>query len=320
MKNRFTIIGIFTFAIFHLPSAMAQQSEYSRVKIYADAKGLAELAQAGVCIDHGDFKRNVYFTSDFSAQEINIIKKKGYKYDILIPDVQQFYKDQNDPSSNKYVPVPKPLTHGCNGAKVYPTPSNFSLGSMGGYFTYAEIQSKLDSMAILFPNLVKAKAPLDSLSNEGRPVYWLKISDNPNVDENEPEILYTAVHHAREPNSVSQLIMYMYYLLENYNSNAEVKYLVDNLEMYFVPVVNPDGYIHNETNNPNGGGMWRKNRRDNLDGEWGVDLNRNYGWNWGLDNTGSSPNTQSDTYRGDSAFSEAETPDFCELVLSIKNE
>src|SRR6185503_2455375 len=96
-------------------------------------------------------------------------------------------------------------------------------------------------------------------------------------------------------------------LLENYNTNPEVKYLIDNLEMYFVPVVNPDGYIYNETTNPNGGGMWRKNRRDNLDGEYGVDLNRNYGYNWGYDNNGSDPNTASDTYRGDTSFSEPET-------------
>lgn len=292
----------------------AAAQKYSRVKIHADSKGLAELAAAGVCIDHGDVKRNTYYTSDFSAKEIGIIKQMGYQHEILIDDVKQFYKDQNDPKSEKYVPVPVPLSHGCNGAAVYPTPSNFSLGSMGGYFTYAEIMNKLDSMAILFPSLVKAKAPISATNTfEGRPIYWMKISDNPSVDENEPEMLYSAVHHAREPASVSQLIMYMYYLLENYNSNAEVKYLVDNLEMYFVPLVNPDGYIYNETTDPNGGGMWRKNRRDNLDGEWGIDLNRNYGHNWGFDNNGSSPNTSSDTYRGASAFSEAETQNMRDL-------
>ena len=83
-----------------------------------------------------------------------------------------------------------------------------------------------------------------------------KISDNPNQDENEPEILYDAVHHAREPNSLSQLIFYMYYLLENYGLNDEVTYLVNETEMYFVPCINPDGYIYNQINDPNGGGMW----------------------------------------------------------------
>lgn len=287
--------------------SFSQSQKYSRVKIFTQGKNLQELSRAGVCIDHGDSKKGFFFISDFSEKEIEIIRQKGFSYEIQIDDVQKYYNEQNNPSSEKYVPVPAPMTHGCNSIISYLTPANFSLGSMGGFFTYQEIQNKLDSMAILFPNLVKAKAPLDSLTIEGRPVYWMKISDNPNVDETEPEMLYTAVHHAREPASVSQLIMYMYYLLENYSTNTEVKYLVDNLEMYFIPVVNPDGYIYNETTNPNGGGMWRKNRRDNMDGEWGVDLNRNYGYNWGFDNNGSDPNTSSDTYRGDTLFSEPET-------------
>lgn len=280
---------------------------YSRVKIYADAEGLRQLQSAGVCIDHGDQKKGVFFISDFSEQELAIIKKKGFRHEVLIKDVQQHYREQNDPASSKYVTPPSAMTHGCNKTINYPTPSNFTLGSMAGFFTYAEIQAHLNNMATLFPNLVKAKAPLDSLTVEGRPVYWMKISDNPNVDENEPEMLYTAVHHAREPASVSQLIMYMYYLLENYNTNAEVKYLVDNLEMYFVPVVNPDGYIYNETTDPGCGGMWRKNRKDNGDGTFGIDLNRNYGYNWGFDDFGSSPQTSSDVYRGTAGFSEPET-------------
>jgi|GEM_PF-6016658 len=60
-------------------------------------------------------------------------------------------------------------------------------------------------------------------------------------------MLYTALHHAREPNSLSQMIFYIWYLLENYETDAEVKYLVDNTAMYFIPVINPDGYVYNET-------------------------------------------------------------------------
>jgi hypothetical protein len=56
-----------------------------------------------------------------------------------------------------------------------------------------------------------------------------------------------------------------------------------------VPVVNPDGYVYNQTTNPGGGGMWRKNRRNNGGGTFGVDLNRNYADHWGWDDTGSSP-------------------------------
>jgi hypothetical protein len=79
--------------------------------------------------------------------------------------------------------------------------------------------------------------------------------------------------------------------------------------------VNPDGYIYNQENDPNGGGMWRKNRRNNGNGSYGVDLNRNYGYMWGYDDQGSSGNPWDATYRGTEPFSEPETTvikDFCE--------
>src|SRR5690606_9786063 len=88
----------------------------------------------------------------------------------------------------------------------------------------------------------------------------------------------------------------------------EVRYLVDNTEMYFIPCINPDGYIYNETTDPFGGGLWRKNRWKGDDGMvYGVDLNRNYGYEWGADNSGSSPQPNGQTFRGTGPFSEPET-------------
>jgi hypothetical protein len=84
-------------------------------------------------------------------------------------------------------------------------------------------------------------------------------------------------------------------------------------------VINPDGYVYNETIAPNGGGMHRKNRRDTGCGDGtqrGIDLNRNYGYEWGADNSGSSPNPCSSTFRGDSAFSEPETQAVRDFILA----
>ena len=181
---------------------------------------------------------------------------------------------------------------------------------MGGFLTLNEIMLELDSMTTLFPNLISPKFIIgNNQTIEGRDVYAIKISDNPNTDETatEKEVLYTSLIHAREPASMQQLIWYMWYLLENYATNDEIKYLVNNLEMYFIPVVNPDGYEYNYTTNPNGGGMWRKNKRDNNnDGTFsesndGVDLNRNFGYKWAYDNDGSSPDQAAQTYRGTDA-------------------
>lgn len=98
----------------------------------------------------------------------------------------------------------------------------------------------------------------------------------------------------------------MWYLLDNYDKDEQAKAIVDHTELYFMPCVNPDGYIYNIQTNPGTGGMWRKNRRLNTNGTYGVDLNRNYGYFWG-NNEGSSPDPASEVYRGSKAFSEPET-------------
>lgn len=83
--------------------------------------------------------------------------------------------------------------------------------------------------------------------------------------------------------SLTQLIYFMWYLLEEYANNEEIRELIDNTELYFIPCVNPDGYAFNASNKPEGGGMWRKNRWLHPSGFIGVDLNRNYGLAWGID-------------------------------------
>jgi carboxypeptidase T len=288
------------------PELSAQREIHHRVKIYTDHTGIKTLSLNGVAMDHGDLRPGVSFTGDFSTRELEIIQSAGFRYKIEIPDVSSFYAEQ---SSQIVTELHKhALTCPAPNQPIYTTPSKFSLGSMGGYFTYNEMLAHLDTMAALYPGLITLKQPLGADTTfEGRPVYFVKISDNPNVNEPEPHVLYTAVHHAREPGAMSQLIYYMYYLLENYATDSLVKYLVDQHEMYFVTCLNPDGYIYNQTTDPNGGGMWRKNRRNNGDGTFGVDLNRNYGYNWGLDNIGSSPTTNSEVYRGTTAFSEPES-------------
>lgn len=154
-------------------------------------------------------------------------------------------------------------------------------------------------------------------SYEGRTIYAAAISDNPELDEGEPEILYTGLHHAREGASGMAVMYYMYHLVENYGLDPEITALVNHRKMWFIPVVNPDGYEYNYEIAPNGGGMQRKNRHPECatSSLTGVDLNRNYGFNWGYDNSGSSNNSCSSTYRGTSAFSEPETQVIRDFVL-----
>ncbi|MEJ6697463.1 MAG: M14 family zinc carboxypeptidase [Saprospiraceae bacterium] len=293
------------------------QSQFSRVKVDLTERSIKELVVLGIETDHGSYARDRYFITDMSDGQIALLQSKGFTIEYLIENVKAFYKNQNIAGHEHYhedeVEVrnggPCDTGNGGSGMYDYVTPTNYIDGSMGGYFTYAEMLSILDEMQAKYPNLISAKdTVIDIRTHEGNPIYWVKVSNTPNIDNDNPEVLYTALHHAREANSLSQMIFYLWYILENYESDAEIKYLVDNTEMYFLPCVNPDGYLWNQSTDPDGGGLWRKNRYVDENGDVkGVDLNRNYGFEWGVDDQGSSPNANNDTYRGPSAFSEPET-------------
>ncbi len=299
--------------LYSLSFAQTAQSNYSRVRVFLEGKPISKLAALGLDVSHGTAKKGFWLDTDLSAEELDRVKKDGFKVEILVEDLLEHFEQQHQHGNVKSL-------HGlpvCNKVKSKTTPSGFQLGSMSGYFYYEEMLAQLDSMHARFPNLISARSPIDTTTtHENRPIFGVKISDNPLQDETqEPEALYTAIHHAREPGSMSQIIYFMWYLLENYANDSVVKALVDNTQLHFVPCLNPDGYIFNQTNFPDGGGMWRKNRRNNGQGDFGVDLNRNYGKFWGFDDDGSSPDESWETYRGPSAFSEPETraiKAFCE--------
>ena len=302
---------IFFFMILILSTSFSQN--YKKVKIYLnDRNNVKSLIEAGIALDHFDFGKDNSIITFLSDEEFSILKSTGFRSDVLIDNWFEYYSKLQKLSSAE---IQEEMAKSKSGFGV----TGFHLGSMGGYMTLAEAYAELDTLKNLFPNLITIKQSLGN-SIENRPVYMAKISDNPDVDENEPEVLYTALHHAREPESMMQMFYFMYYLLENYNSNSTVQYLVNNRAMYFIPVVNPDGYEYNRSTNPSGGGMWRKNRRANTGGSFGIDLNRNYGpYNyWNAPNGGSSTNPGSDTYRGTAPFSEPETQIIRDFLTSRK--
>lgn len=306
IKFTFILITIFGFTY---------GQNYKKVKIYLDEqKSVGYLTNAGIALDHFEVGRDNSITAFITDDEYLLIKNLGLRNEVLIEDWYKFYNSQPKLS-------PQQINEAAAISKSKYGVSGFRLGSMGGYLTLSEVYAELDTLKKLFPNLISAEQYLGNTIGN-LPVYAVKISDNPDEDEDEPEVLYTALHHAREPMSMMQMIYFMYYLLENYNTEPAVQYLVNNRELYFIPVVNPDGYEYNRSQNPSGGGMWRKNRRNN-GSSFGVDLNRNYGpyEYWNAPNGGSSTNPGSDTYRGTAPFSEPETQIIRDFLASreIKN-
>ena len=301
---------VFSGLLFAYSAAFAQS--YSKARILVEDQSYDQLKSLGIALDHVYYTLD-YVEGDFSRYEINASRQAGYDIEIIELDAEAAYAQVEKEASKSR--TSEQCVADLRSFGIV-SPANFHLGSYQGNFTFLEMQQELDAMHQAYPNLINGRQDIgDFKTAEGRPIQWVRISDNPDVDEDEPEILYTALHHAREPISLSQLIYFMWYILENSETDPSIAHLLKNTELYFIPCVNPDGYVYNETVRPEGGGLWRKNRRKNADGTFGVDLNRNYGHKWGVDNDGSSSNTQSEVYRGTAPFSEPETQAVRSFVL-----
>ena len=186
-----------------------------------------------------------------------------------------------------------------------------------GYFepfhSYEEMVEAIQAAEAAHPDIVRIHDIGDGWDKirgwADRDIWAVKISDNVDTEEtDEPEVLYIACHHGSEIMGVEILLSFMDYLLDRYGSDSEVTLLVDSRQLWLVPILNPDGHALTFS-----GVGWRKNKRDN-DGDGifdtsidGVDLNRNYGYMWGIDDAGSSPNFSAWNHRGPYAFSEPES-------------
>lgn len=130
---------------------------------------------------------------------------------------------------------------------------------------------------------------------EGRPIVAAKVGTAAAAPDR-PNVLFLGAHHAREWISAEMALR----LLETLTSNPPA--LAAQRDIWVIPVVNPDGYLFSFDSTR----LWRKNRRANGDGTFGVDLNRNYPGFWGRDDLGSNPGPATETYRGPAPASEPE--------------
>ncbi len=290
----------FFVSAFFILSVFGFSQNYKQVKVYINSPSdVSVLASTGADIQEGITGKDKSISLFLNEDEFTRLQASGLSFIVLIDDWYSYYHSLPAMSENEKQAV-------INQSKSDFGVDGFGFGSMGGFYTYAEVAANLDSMYAHYPNLITQKFSIGT-TVEGRTIWAVKISDNPNVQENEPAVGFDALIHAREPASMSCLMYFMWYLLENYNTDPLAAYLVNNREIYCVPVYNADGYEYNHQTDPNGGGMWRKNRKNNGGGCYGIDLNRNYGYKWGYDNIGSSPDPCDETFRGTSAFSEPES-------------
>ncbi len=183
------------------------------------------------------------------------------------------------------------------------------------YHSWEEMVIEMEQTAADHPDITR----MVSIGKtwQGRDIWAMKISDNPELEEpDEPELLFTGNHHAREWLTIEINLYAIAFFTDNYGINATVTDIVDNRQLWIIPVINPDGRVIDSpgddptthTAQPYG---WRKNARDNNgdmvfnEADDGVDLNRNYDYLWGASGATSDPTEY--TYGGPYGFSEPET-------------
>ena len=227
-------------------------------------------------------------------------------------------------------------------------------GENGGYAVYRPYnRPALDENAEPTENLVQelkrlaaenpvtTKLEIIGRSVLGVPIYALKVTKNARSvpDGQRPAVLYSSTQHAREWLSTDTNRRMMRMFIDNYGetgtaqdiyggdiegvTSEELTELVDQNELWFVLVCNPDGYDYTFTD-PDVR-LWRKNLRDNdgngeIDFRDGVDPNRNFATHWGYDNEGSSPDPTDLTYRGTGPQSEPETQALDGLMKRVNFE
>lgn len=228
-------------------------------------------------------KSSGYLEAVVESGYFETLRASGFEYEVLIKNIATYYMELRSDGRG---------------------------GVFGNYYLYAEVRQAILDLQSQYPGLVKVDS-LPTRSIEDRALYVVKVSNSPAANNGKPEVLFCGAIHAYEPIGVSVCMTDMTHLCENYASDPAIQWLVDNRQIYFIPVMNPDGYVFNETYSSM---MWRKNRRLNSGGSYGVDLNRNYPYKWGYDNVGSSPNQTAWNYRGTEPVSEPETQAVVDFV------
>ena len=186
---------------------------------------------------------------------------------------------------------------------------NGSTRSMGGFYTWDEVDGWIDSLVAANPSITSTESIGDTY--QGRPQRVVKISVNNSFGDDDPSMAnawYDGLIHAREGAAMRNVRYWMMWLCSNYQRNGysgyQATWILENREIWCLPVNNVDGWVYNESTSPGGGGMHRKNLNFTAGGD-GVDLNRNWSVDWGGAGSSSSPSSQ--TYGGTGPLSEPES-------------
>jgi carboxypeptidase T len=282
MRISCLIVGLFAAAVAAQPAAtgpVVRHDGYRVVRVEIGSAGDVEFMM-GLGADQWSHHIGAGVPADFmiAPWALGDLDESGLNYEVVIENVQSAVDAENARLRN-------------GGA---------ARGWFDDFKQLDQINEYMDTLAAANPGICEVVDLGQSL--EGRDIRGLRIANDAFGDAAcKPSVLYNACQHAREWISPMVAMYTAEQFLAGYGSDQDLTDLIDRTEILIVPVVNPDGYLYSWTNNR----YWRKNRRNNGGGSRGVDLNRNWGYEWGHNN-GSSGDPDSQVYRGPAPFSEPE--------------
>ncbi|EJD74733.1 carboxypeptidase A1 [Loa loa] len=234
------------------------------------------------------------------------MKTHNISYSVMIDDVEKKIRKLREKANR---------SRHYNWLRDDPSSSRRVHFNLAQYHSYNEILNYLDQLSAAYPDRTQVRSI--GVTHEGRQLKLIKIGKPRHFQK--AGIWIDGGIHAREWVSPSTVLYMIDQLVTKYDVDPQIQRLVDELDWFIVPLLNPDGYEYTRSSTNPEVRLWRKNRspltcRISHNGIFshpqqkccqGVDLNRNYDWQYGME--GSSNDPCSEIYQGPSAFSEPET-------------
>ncbi|XP_026742943.1 carboxypeptidase O-like [Trichoplusia ni] len=179
--------------------------------------------------------------------------------------------------------------------------------SWENYHSLEDIYQWLADVAVKYPNIVELVSI--GKSAEGREIYAMSLKKK----GTKYKVIVEGGIHGNEWIAV-EFVTYLVQQLVDHNNTKNTKLLElgRKYDWYIIPILNPDGFVYSQKTDR----LWRKNRRT-IENGFGVDLNRNFDYNFGK--YGTSEDVKDDYYCGPHPFSEPETRALSEFISQNKH-
>ncbi|XP_007953583.1 carboxypeptidase A4 [Orycteropus afer afer] len=288
------------------PSICGQEKFFGDQVFRINIRNRDEISKLTQLVNSGNFMLNFWkpfstfgrpvdvLVPSVSLQPVkSFLKSQGLEYSVTIEDLQSLLNDEDEEMQHN------------EGKERSGDSFNY-----GAYHSLEAIYHEMDSIAADFPDFVSRMKIGHSFEN--RPLYVLKFSTG--AGERRPAIWLNAGIHSREWISQATGIWTARKIASDYQKDPAVTSILEKMDIFLLPVANPDGYVYTQTKNR----FWRKTRSQNPGSRCiGVDPNRN--WNASFGGKGASDNPCSEVYHGPHANSEVEVKSVVDFIREHGN-